>query len=174
MPIGIRDEHEELRASLQRWVATNCPPEVTRAALDADADTLPPFWPELGAQGTLGIHVGEEFGGQGAGMLELAVVAEELGRVAAPGPWGTTAVVAAVVAESGAPELTKSLLPGLVDGTVPATLAVPTAAPDGAAVALAGLTGRTGPDGSLVVSGSLRPLLNGATVDLGARPGGGR
>ena len=155
---------------MQRWVATNCPPEVTRAALDAGADTLPPFWPGLGAQSTLGIHVGEEFGGQGGGMLELAVVVEELGRVAAPGPWGTTTVVSAVVSESGAPELTKSLLPGLVDGTVPATLAVPTAAPDGAAEALAGLSGRGGPEGSLVVSGSLRPLLNGSTVTLALVP----
>ena len=166
MSIGIRDEHEELRTSVRRWVATHCPPEVTRAALDADADTLPPFWPALGAQSTLGIHVDEEFGGQGAGMLELAVAVEELGRAAAPGPWGTTAVVSAVVAEAGAPGLTKTLLPGLVDGTVPAALAVPTASPDGAAVALGGLTGRTGPDGSLVVSGSLRPLLNGATVTV--------
>ena len=80
MPIGIRGEHEELRASLQRWVESRCPPEVTRAALDAEFDALPPFWDDLGAQATLGIHVGEEFGGQGAGMVELAVVAEELGR----------------------------------------------------------------------------------------------
>ena len=176
MSIGIRDEHEELRTSLQRWVAVHCPPEVTRAALEADADGLPPFWPELGAQSTLGVHVGEEFGGQGAGMLELAVVAEVLGRAAAPGPWGTTAAVSAVVAESGAPQLTKTLLPGLVDGTVPATLAVPTATPNGTAEALVGLTGHAGPDGSLVVSGLLRPLLNGATVTVVLAPvavGGG-
>jgi alkylation response protein AidB-like acyl-CoA dehydrogenase len=170
MSIGISDEHEELRSSLERWVAAHCPPGVTRAALDADADALPPFWSGLGAQSTLGIHVGEEFGGQGAGLLELAVVAEELGRAAAPGPWGTTAVVSAVVAESGAAELAKALLPGLVDGTVPATLAVPTAAPDGAAQAPVGLTGLSGPDGALVVSGSLRPLLNGATVSLALAP----
>jgi len=168
--IGIRDEHLELRTSLERWMATHCPPEVTRAALEADADALPPFWPELGAQSTLGIHVGEEFGGQGGGVLELAVVAEELGRAAAPGPWGTTAVVSAVVAESGGAELTKALLPGLVDGTVPATLAVPTGSPDGAAAPLGGLTGRPGPGGSLVISGSLRPLLNGATVSLVLAP----
>ena len=53
-----------------------------------------------------------------------------------------------------------------MDGTVPATLAVPTGAPDGSAEPLGGLTGRTGPESSLVVSGSLQPLLNGATVSL--------
>ena len=125
MAIGIRDEHEELRLSLRRWVESRCPPAVTRAALDADADSLPPFWADLGAQGTLGIHLPEEFGGQGAGMVELAVVAEELGRAAAPGPWATTAVVGAVVAGCGSPTQAKELLPGLADGTSPASLVVP-------------------------------------------------
>src|SRR5580700_4139633 len=125
MAIGIRDEHDELRLSVQRWVESHCPPAVTRAALDAPEDRLPDFWSDLGAQGTLGIHLPEEFGGQGGGMLELAVVAEELGRAAAPGPWATTAVVGAVVAGSGSPTQMKELLPGLADGSVPASLVVP-------------------------------------------------
>jgi alkylation response protein AidB-like acyl-CoA dehydrogenase len=170
VPIGIRDEHEELRSSLQRWVDARCSPEVTRAALDADADTLPPFWGDLGAQATLGIHVGEEFGGQGAGLVELAVVAETLGRAAAPGPWATTALVAAVIAGSAPAGLGKELLPRLVDGDLPATLAVPSAAPDGSALAVGGLTGRPGPDGSLLVSGSMSPLVNGGSVTLALVP----
>ena len=170
MSIGIRDEHEELRSSLQRWVDSHCPPEVTRSALDGDVDALPAFWGGLGAQGTLGIHIDEVFGGQGAGLVELAVTAEVLGRAAAPGPWGTTAVVAAVVAESGDPELAKVVVPRLVGGSVPATLAVPAAAPDGAAVPRRGLTGRHGPGGTLSVSGSLAPLLNGATASAVLAP----
>ena len=145
MPIGIRDEHDELRLSLQRWSEAHCPPAVTRAALDADDDTLPDFWAALGAQGMLGIHLPEEFGGQGAGMLELAVVAEELGRAAAPGPWSSTAVVGAVVAGCGSPTHGQGAAPGLADGTVAASLVVPTGAPDGSAVARPGLTGPTGP-----------------------------
>ena len=58
-------------------------------------------------------------------MVELAVVAEELGRAAAPGPWAGTAVVGAVVAECGSPTQAKEILPGLVDGTLPASLVVP-------------------------------------------------
>ncbi len=164
MSIGIREEHEELRSSLQRWVDARCPPGVTRAALDADVDALPRFWGELGDQAIVGIHIDEAFGGQGAGMVELAVTAEVLGRAAAPGPWGTTAVVAAVVAECGDPELAKALLPRLVDGSVPATLAVPAATPDGRAVPSVGLTARGGRGGTLSVSGSLGPLLGGATA----------
>ena len=68
-------------------------------------------------------------------MVELAVVAEELGRAAAVGPWDTTAVVAGVVAAVGGAGLAKALLPGLADGSLTAILAVPTAAPDGSPVA---------------------------------------
>ena len=170
MSIGIRDEHEELRSSLQRWVDARCPPEVTRAALDADVDALPEFWDDLGAQGLLGVHIDEAAGGQGAGLVELAVTAEVLGRAAAPGPWGTTAVVAAVVAECGDPELAKVLLPRLVDGSAPATLAIPTASPDGSARPAEGLTWRPGSGGTFSVSGSVGPLLNGATASAVLAP----
>jgi alkylation response protein AidB-like acyl-CoA dehydrogenase len=170
MAIGIRDEHDELRLSLQRWVESRCPPSVTRAALDASEDHLPPFWSDLGAQGTLGIHLPEEYGGQGGGWMELAVVAEELGRAAAPGPWATTAVVGAVVARFGSPTQCKELLPGLADGTLPASVVVPTGGPDGAAVPRRGLVGRAGGDGTLTVDGSIGPVPNGAVAALVLAP----
>jgi alkylation response protein AidB-like acyl-CoA dehydrogenase len=162
--IGIQDEHEELRASVERWIDARCPPSVTRAALDADADHLPPFWDDLAAQGNLGIHVAEEFGGQGAGIFELAVVVEELGRAAAPGPWDTTAVVASVVSAVATPTQAKAVLPGLADGSVPASVVLPIGAPDGTARAVAGLVGVRQDDGSLTVSGTIRPIVSGAVV----------
>ncbi len=79
MPIGIGEDHEELRRTVRRWLETRCPPEVPRALLDAETETMPPFWDELAGQGWLGIHVAEEYGGQGFGLLELAVVVEETG-----------------------------------------------------------------------------------------------
>ena len=141
MAIGIQDEHEELRAAVQGWAEARGVAAAVRQALDADVDTLPPYWGDLAAQGLLAIHLDEELGGQGAGVVELAVVAEELGRAAAVGPWDTTAVVAGVVAAFGSAGLAKALLPGLADGSLTATLAVPTAAPDGSPVAHTGLSG---------------------------------
>ena len=117
MPIGIRDEHEELRQSLRRWIDARCPPSVARTALEADVDHLPSCWDDLAAQGFLGMQLPEEFGGQGAGLIELAVVAEALGGAAAPGPWASTAVVGAVVSEWGSPSQAKAILPGLADGS---------------------------------------------------------
>jgi len=161
--IGIRDEHEELRTAVQGWAEARDVAGAVRTALDAEADVLPPYWPDLAAQGLLGIHLAEEYGGQGAGLVELAVVAEELGRAAAVGPWDTTAIVAGVVAAAGG-GLAKQVLTGLADGTLTAGLAVPTAATDGSPVAPAGLHGTRDADGDLTVTGSVRPLVHGAVV----------
>ncbi len=164
MAIGIRDEHEELRSAVQGWAEARGVGAAVRRSLDAEADGLPPYWTDLAAQGLVAVHLPEEYGGQGAGMVELAVVAEELGRAAAVGPWDTTAVVAGAVAASGGADLAKTLLPGLADGSLTASLSVPVAAPDGTPTAPPGLTGSPGPDGSLVVTGTLRPIVHGAIV----------
>ncbi len=164
MAIGIRDEHEELRAAVQGWAEARDVAGAVRTALDASTDSIPPYWGDLARQGHLSIHLAEEFGGQGAGLVELAVVAEELGRAASVGPWDTTAVVAGVVASVGESGLAKRILPGLSDGTLTAGLTFPTAAADGSPVAPPGLTGTREEDGTLVVSGTVRPLVHGAVV----------
>ena len=63
------------------------------------------------------------FGGQGYGLVELAVVLEELGRAVAPGPFLPTALAAAVVQERGTDEQQARWLPGMVDGSTPAAVA---------------------------------------------------
>ena len=83
MAIGIRDEHEQLRVAVQGWAEARGVASVMREALEAGTDSLPTYWADLAAHGLLAIHIDEEFGGQGAGVIELAVVAEELGRAAA-------------------------------------------------------------------------------------------
>ena len=87
MSIGIGEDHEELRRTVRRWMESRCSPEVPRALLDAEAETPPGFGDALAAQGWLGIHVAEEYGGQGFGLMELAVVVEELARAPLPDRW---------------------------------------------------------------------------------------
>jgi len=153
--IGIAQEHEELRRSLRRWLEARCPREVPRALLDADAETLPPFWDELASQGWLGIHVPEECGGQGFGFLELAVVVEELARAAAPGPVLPTLLAAAALACVPDAGQRKELLGPIVDGTAPTAVAL-----SGSGVVDADRAA----DGSLRLSGTLGPVLGASTA----------
>ena len=123
MGIAISEDHAELariaRAFLQRHDAL----AAARAALEGDSG-LPAFWKDMADLGWLGLHIPEHDGGSGYGVLELAVVVEELGRVCAPGPFLPTVVASGVVAAVGADEQRAQLLPGLVSGEKVAGLGV--------------------------------------------------
>src|SRR3954466_1259544 len=111
MPIGVTEEHEALRATARRFLESRCPPSVPRAYLEAPDEELPPFWDELATQGWLGLAVDEAHGGQGYGMVELAVVLEELGRAMAPGPFVPTVVAAPLPPDAGHEGNKKAKLP---------------------------------------------------------------
>jgi alkylation response protein AidB-like acyl-CoA dehydrogenase len=67
--------------------------ELRSAAREFLAATPEPTWQQLAELGWTGASVPEEHGGAGLGFLEEAVLAEELGRALAPGPWLTTTVL---------------------------------------------------------------------------------
>ena len=67
----------------------------------------PTFWAALCEPGWLGLHVAEANGGAGYGFVEQAVVLEELGRAAAPGPYVPTVLAAAVLEAAGGPAAEK-------------------------------------------------------------------
>src|SRR5687767_14137168 len=97
MSIAIGDDLLALLATVRRFTVDRCPPSVVRAAVDAEREALPPFWDELAGLGWLGLHVGEEDGGEGYGYAELAVVLEELGRALAPGPFLPSVLASAAI-----------------------------------------------------------------------------
>ena len=107
MPVGITEEHEHLREAVRRFADTRIAPSVPRETLDAPADTLPPFWDALLEPGWIGLHVDD------AGLLEQAVIIEELGRACAPGPYVPNAVAAAL-----AGRIVPELVTGAKVGTV--------------------------------------------------------
>src|SRR5262245_32578857 len=146
MPIGLTEEHEALRLALRRFVETRIPPSVTRAALDAERDAVPPFWSALCEPGWLGLHVDEGAGGAGFGFVEQTVVLEELGRAAAPGPYVPTVLATAVLQDAGG-EVAEKLLPQLATGEARGAVALAS----GAAILggmLADVLIVAGPDGA--------------------------
>lgn len=114
MTIGLSDEDRELRDSVRGWAARHATPAVIREAVEAKAEVRPSYWGSLAELGMLGLHLPEEVGGAGYGLVELAIVTEELGRSMVPGPFLPTAVVSTVLHEAGR----TAELPGLADGAV--------------------------------------------------------
>lgn len=121
MAIGIGDDPDALRTTVRRFLDDRCPPESLRALLDADVEELPSFWKEVGDLGWVGLHVAEDNGGQGYGLLELAVVLEAFGRAMAPGPLVWSALAAACLQAGGGPN---DLLRDLADGSLVGTVAI--------------------------------------------------
>ena len=98
MPIAIAEEHLALADSVRALVAKVAPAEVLHEALETPLDNPPPYWRAAAEQGLTGVHLAESVGGQGFGILELAVVLAEFGYGAVPGPFVPSAIASALIA----------------------------------------------------------------------------
>jgi len=153
MPIGITEEHEALHDAARGWADRHCPAAVARELLDAPADSLPPFWHDVREQGWLGLHIGEDSGGDGYGLPELVVVLEELGRAVAPGPFVPTVLAAAILQEDHEATADEYLI------------ALATGASVGAVALDGAFDGETTADG-IRVSGTVSPALSAHLADI--------
>ncbi|GFG73999.1 acyl-CoA dehydrogenase [Mycobacterium botniense] len=97
MPIAITPEHQELADSVRSLVARVAPSDVLHAAMETPIDNPPPYWQAAADQGLHGVHLAESVGGQGFGILELAVVLAEFGYGAVPGPFVPSAIASALI-----------------------------------------------------------------------------
>jgi len=151
MPIAINPEHQDLADSVRSLVARIAPSEVLHAALETPIDNPPPYWQAAADQGLQGVHLAESVGGQGFGILELAVTLAEFGYGAVPGPFVPSAIASALISAHDP------------DATVLADLA------SGAAIAAyaleSGLTA-TRQGNSLVIRGEVRAVPAAAQASL--------
>ncbi len=161
MTIGLTDEDRELRDSVRGWAARHATPTVIRDAVEAKVETRPSYWGSLAELGMLGLHLSEENGGAGYGLLETAVVTEELGRSMVPGPFLPTVLVSAVLQEAGR----TGELAALADGTLTGAAALQSGSlridRDGDALTLSGTS-------SLVLGGQVGDVFLLAADDRGA------
>jgi len=98
MPIAITPEHQDLADSVRSLVARVAPSDVLHAALETPISNPPPYWQAAAEQGLQAVHLAESVGGQGFGILELAVVLAEFGYGAVPGPFVPSAIASALIA----------------------------------------------------------------------------
>jgi alkylation response protein AidB-like acyl-CoA dehydrogenase len=140
----LSDEQEAYREALRDWLTAVAPSATVRTwQADGDVET---FQRRFARDGMAGAGVAEDRGGQGGGVVELALTAEELARAAAPSAaWLATALAV--------PALPSELVEAALAGGSVALLApaeeLPTHAP----------TLTMDPDGR--VSGVVPRVLNG-------------
>jgi alkylation response protein AidB-like acyl-CoA dehydrogenase len=122
MSVELTGEQQALGESVADLLRRHPP------GLDPDADGAgereAELWRSLSAIGVGGLAIPPEYGGAGAGAVETAVAAEQLGRALAPSPLLGSAVLAAqVILAAGAESVRKAFLPKISDGSLIASLA---------------------------------------------------
>lgn len=117
---SLEEHHVMLQEAFRSFFKDRCPIERVR---EAESGFDPTLWAELQDLRPIAMAVPERSGGDGAGLAELVVVAEEFGRRVAPVPLVEAAVTARLLARF-ADRLPADLLRTVLDGSTIATLAL--------------------------------------------------
>lgn len=102
MEFELSKPQKLLQKSARELFARACPAKKVRELMATDTALDAGLWSAVAEQGWPGIHLSEANGGLGLGVVDLAAVAEEMGRVCFPGPFLGTAWAATLVAEANA------------------------------------------------------------------------
>lgn len=123
MKFDLSEDQLALRTAVADYLADTCPMPVTLAAHEAPARDRE-IWEGLMALGVGGVNIPAEHGGMGLGMLELAVMAEAVGRFAAPGRFFPHALATQALILSSNEAEKAEWLPKLASGEALATVAL--------------------------------------------------
>ena len=124
MDFGLSEEQELLQQSARDFLARECPTTFVRAVTRSDDGFPRALHQKFAEMGWTGLVIPERFGGLGLGMLDLAVLAEEMGRAVVPGPFFSSSVLAALsLVYAGSAAHKQEWLPRLAAGEAAGTLA---------------------------------------------------
>jgi alkylation response protein AidB-like acyl-CoA dehydrogenase len=124
--LALSETQELIRATTRKLLEERCPITRVRELIDDPVGFDPGLWSQGADLGWYAMLVPEEYGGagvSGSGLVEAAIISEELGRMVHPGPFQVTNVVAAAVAEYGSDDQRKEYLPSIASGQTVATWA---------------------------------------------------
>jgi alkylation response protein AidB-like acyl-CoA dehydrogenase len=166
MNFDFTDDQQAIKRTAKDLLADRFKPDRMRELAEAGAydDNA---WKELCELGWPGIFVDEEHGGQGLGVVELAILMEELGYALAPVPFLGSVAAGLAIQSAGSDEQKERWLPGLAGGELRGAAGivrgdVAALVPDGPDADVIALCGA---DGVTVVEASTAQVVQVATMD---------
>ncbi|MBX3023423.1 acyl-CoA/acyl-ACP dehydrogenase [bacterium] len=125
MDFGLSQDQELLQQSAAEFLVAECPPTLVREVARGGDGYPRALYRKMAELGWMGLVVPEQHGGSGLGMLDLALLCEQLGRAVVPGPFFSSAVLATLaILHGGASAQRKRWLPRLASGEAVGTLAL--------------------------------------------------
>jgi len=117
MDLSPSDEQRLLTEAASRFIAGRYSFEQRRAILPSSDGFSREIWRELADLGWLGLPFAEEFGGLGAGAVEIGIVMEAIGRALIVEPYLSTIVLSGgLISALATPEQKSALLPKIAVG----------------------------------------------------------
>ncbi len=124
MDFGLSEEQDLLQHSARAFLAQECSPQFVRALLDDEHGFSPALHRKMAGLGWTGLLVPEKFGGLGLGLLDMALLLEEMGRAVVPGPFlFSSALATFALMRGGSAAQKRAWLPRLASGEALGTLA---------------------------------------------------
>ena len=114
MDLDLSEDQDFFRETTRKFLESELPLAAVRRLADEPAGFDRAWWRRGAELGWTSMLVPEAWGGgslAGEGLLDLVIVAEEMGRLVSPGPLLVTNVVADAVSTRGTPEQQEALLP---------------------------------------------------------------
>ncbi|NYG58583.1 hypothetical protein BJ980_001506 [Nocardioides daedukensis] len=165
MDFTYDDEQQALRDAVRGLIGKKYSDfETRRQTVAADPGFDETTWSRLAELGALGLPFSEDDGGAGAGPIEVAIVAQELGRVIAPEPYLTSVVLAGgLVADAGSDTQRAEILGALSAGE--SILAFAHDEPGSRWAPTASKVTASGSGDAWTLTGVKEPVLAGARAD---------
>jgi alkylation response protein AidB-like acyl-CoA dehydrogenase len=163
MDLELSDEESDLRDNVRAVLTGLCPPAVVRAVYEGKGDAAS-IWSTMVELSWPALALPEQHGGLGMGFVEVAIVAEELGRAVVPGPFlATVTQFAPAVRELGGDSpLAADLLGEVAAGESTGTVALAESGRwEPSAVAATAVEG----SGGWALNGAKEAVLDGAEAD---------
>ena len=113
MDFAFSSDQQLLKNSARAFLDEHCKPEFVRATFDDPRGESEALWKEMAQLGCLGLSLPEEHGGSGLGMVETAILLDELGRAAYPGPYLPTMLAGHAILTAGSPAQKNRWLPAV-------------------------------------------------------------
>ena len=122
MDFAFSPDQELLRGAARGFLDERVTSAVVRALWDDPRGESEALWKDMAGLGWLGLGLPESQGGSGLGMVETAILLEELGRVAWPGPYLETALASRALLAGGTEAQRRRWLPVIAAGDARATV----------------------------------------------------
>src|SRR5919108_6622013 len=124
MDFAFTPDQTLLKNSARAFLDEHGKPATVRLLWDDPRGESEAMWKEMAQLGWLGLSLPEAYGGSGLGMVETAILLEEMGHAACPGAFWPTVLAATALAEAGTDAQKKRWLPAVATGEARATSAL--------------------------------------------------